>query len=83
MLALPFDPDKECARGVERPIELTAEGVWQDVSSRLQGALNETTYRTWFEDVGGAKVSDSGSPSYFRPWRRSSRATELLPGRPR
>ena len=44
---------------MNRPIELTADGVWQDVSSRLRGALNETTYRTWFEEVEGGKISDS------------------------
>jgi chromosomal replication initiator protein len=43
---------------VERPIELTAEGLWSEVSSRLRGALNETTYRTWFDHVEGVALSD-------------------------
>jgi chromosomal replication initiator protein len=43
---------------VEPSIELTAEGLWSEVSSRLRGALNETTYRTWFDHVGGLELSD-------------------------
>jgi chromosomal replication initiator protein len=34
---------------VEHPTELSADGLWDEVSGRLQGALNETTYRTWFD----------------------------------
>jgi chromosomal replication initiator protein len=41
---------------VEHPIELSAEGLWNDVSARLRGALNETTFRTWFGEVGGADL---------------------------
>ena len=37
-------------------IELTAEGLWEDVSARLRGALNEKTYRNWFSDVAGLAV---------------------------
>jgi chromosomal replication initiator protein len=43
---------------VEPPIELTAEGLWSEVSGRLRGALNETTYRTWFDHVEGLQLSD-------------------------
>jgi chromosomal replication initiator protein len=43
---------------VEPSIELTAESLWSEVSSRLRGALNETTYRTWFGDVTGAALRD-------------------------
>jgi chromosomal replication initiator protein len=43
---------------VEHPIELTAESLWDEVSSRLREALNETTYRTWFGDVGGGELGD-------------------------
>jgi len=43
---------------VEPQIELTAEGLWSEVSSRLRGALNETTYRTWFDRVKGVGLSD-------------------------
>jgi chromosomal replication initiator protein len=45
---------------VEPSIELTAEGLWSEVSSRLRGALNETTYRTWFDHVEGLELNDSG-----------------------
>jgi len=41
---------------VERQIELTAEGVWEDVAARLRDALNDTTFQTWFGEVGGATV---------------------------
>jgi chromosomal replication initiator protein len=43
---------------VEPSIELTAEGLWGEVSSRLREALNETTYRTWFDHVDGIGLSD-------------------------
>jgi chromosomal replication initiator protein len=43
---------------VEPSIELTADGLWSEVSSRLKGALNETTYRTWFEHVEGTDLTD-------------------------
>ena len=43
---------------MEPPIELTAEGLWSEVSGRLRGALNETTYRTWFDHVEGLELSD-------------------------
>jgi chromosomal replication initiator protein len=43
---------------VEHPIELTAESLWDDVSARLRGALNEKTFRNWFSEVGGISVDD-------------------------
>src|SRR5215218_5924309 len=43
---------------VEPPIELTAQGLWSEVSGRLRGALNETTYRTWFDHVEGLELND-------------------------
>ncbi len=43
---------------MERAIELTAGGLWSEVASRLRGALNETTYRTWFGEVEGAELND-------------------------
>jgi chromosomal replication initiator protein len=51
-------PQKEHAAGVEPSIELTAQSLWSEVSSRLRGALNETTYRTWFDHVEGAQLDD-------------------------
>jgi chromosomal replication initiator protein len=43
---------------VERSIELTAENLWSEVSGRLRGALNETTYQTWFAEAAGSELSD-------------------------
>jgi len=43
---------------VEPSIELTADSLWSEVSSRLRGALNETTYRTWFNHVDGLALND-------------------------
>jgi chromosomal replication initiator protein len=58
---------------VDRPIELTAETLWNEVAGRLKGALNETTYRTWFAEAEGAELSDDafvlGVPNDFtREW---------------
>ena len=59
--------------GVDRPIELTAESLWNEVAGRLKGALNETTYRTWFAEAEGTELSDDafvlGVPNDFtREW---------------
>jgi chromosomal replication initiator protein len=58
---------------LEPRVELTAESLWGEVSGRLKGALNETTYRTWFADVDGEELSDDdfvlGVPNDFaREW---------------
>jgi chromosomal replication initiator protein len=58
---------------VDRPIELTAESLWSEVAGRLKGALNETTYRTWFAEAEGTDLSDDafvlGVPNDFtREW---------------
>jgi chromosomal replication initiator protein len=58
---------------VNRPIELTAESLWSEVAGRLKGALNETTYRTWFAEAEGIELSDDtfilGVPNDFtREW---------------
>src|SRR5215471_4888206 len=58
MLASPWGRGKGVGAGVERQIELTAEGLWNDVSARLREALNDTTYSTWFGEVGGAGLDD-------------------------
>ncbi len=49
---------RSASGGVEPSIELTAEGLWSEVASRLRGALNETTYRTWFDHVQGLDLND-------------------------
>ena len=38
---------------MEQPLELTAETLWTEVARRLQGALNEHTYTTWFGEANG------------------------------
>jgi chromosomal replication initiator protein len=43
---------------VERPLELSAETLWTDVARRLQGSLNEHTYRTWFGEAKGDALDE-------------------------
>jgi chromosomal replication initiator protein len=43
---------------VVRQQELTAESLWTEVSARLEGALNDTTYGTWFGDVSSRELTD-------------------------
>jgi chromosomal replication initiator protein len=43
---------------VPRQQELTAEGLWTEVSGRLRGALNDTTFGTWFADVSSHELTD-------------------------
>ncbi|HVH50741.1 MAG TPA: chromosomal replication initiator protein DnaA [Gaiellaceae bacterium] len=42
---------------MEHQIELTAESLWSEVSGRLRGALNDTTYGTWFGEVAGLELA--------------------------
>jgi chromosomal replication initiator protein len=58
---------------VEHQIELTAESLWSEVSGRLRGALNDTTYGTWFHEASGLELSKDrfvlGVPNDFtRDW---------------
>src|SRR6266511_2913643 len=73
MLAPSSRPERSEATGVENSIELTAEALWADVSARLQGALNDATYQSWFGEALGAKLTDEafvvGVPNDFtREW---------------
>ncbi len=43
---------------MEHQVELTAEDLWEQVSGRLRGALNDATFGTWFADARGAALSD-------------------------
>jgi chromosomal replication initiator protein len=43
---------------VARQQELTAETLWTEVSGRLKGALNDTTFGTWFGDVSSRELTD-------------------------
>ena len=58
MLALLFGRARERPGGVEKPIELTADGVWNEISGRLREALNENTFSTWFAEVGAVGITD-------------------------
>jgi chromosomal replication initiator protein len=53
---VPASSEKECAGGVDGPTELTAESLWNDVAARLREALNDTTFQTWFGQVGSAVI---------------------------
>ena len=64
---------REAGDGLEHQTELTAEGLWDEVSGRLRGALNDTTYGTWFREAAGLELSDDrfvlGVPNDFtRDW---------------
>jgi chromosomal replication initiator protein len=41
---------------VERQVELTAEDLWTDVSSRLREALNDKLYSSWFSEAAGVHL---------------------------
>ncbi len=43
---------------MDSQLELTAESLWAEVAGRLQGALNTTTYKTWFAEASGAQLAD-------------------------
>ena len=43
---------------MEHQIELTAESLWDEVASRLKGALNEATFGSWFGSAEGIALSD-------------------------
>ena len=43
---------------MEHQIELTAEILWDEVSARLRGALNEATFGSWFGDAEGIALTD-------------------------
>jgi chromosomal replication initiator protein len=58
MLAAFRRDERSTSTGVERQQLLTAEDLWTEVSERLRGALNDSTYRTWFTDAEGLDLSD-------------------------
>jgi chromosomal replication initiator protein len=59
MLAARQRRGRGTAAGVESAEDLTAQNLWVEVSRRLQEALNESTYRTWFSEVEGDDLTDS------------------------
>ncbi|MDX6516325.1 MAG: chromosomal replication initiator protein, partial [Gaiellaceae bacterium] len=40
----------------ESLIELTAASLWDEVCERLRGALNDTTFQTWFAESEGLEL---------------------------
>src|SRR5438270_1324639 len=58
MLAVRLERE-ELAASVEHQIELTAADLWSEISGRLRGALNDTTYGTWFGGASGAHLDES------------------------
>src|SRR5262245_65710242 len=57
MLAVP-SPDRGDRPALARQQELTAESLWHEVSDRLKGALNDTTFGTWFGDVSARELNE-------------------------
>ena len=52
-------PSEEIGPGVvAQQQELTAESLWTEVAGRLKGALNDTTFGTWFGDVSSRELTD-------------------------
>ncbi len=43
---------------MEHPDELSAASLWNDVSARLRGTLNEKTFRNWFGEVSAVDLDD-------------------------
>jgi chromosomal replication initiator protein len=41
---------------VEQAHELSADGLWTEVSTRLREALNDSTYTTWFAQAGAGEL---------------------------
>ncbi|HEY4346076.1 MAG TPA: chromosomal replication initiator protein DnaA, partial [Gaiellaceae bacterium] len=67
---------------MDYPNELTAEGLWNDVSARLRGALNEQTFRTYFGEVAAVRLDDetfvlSVPNDFTRDWIKN-RFAELI-----
>ena len=58
---------------MEQSLELSADLLWTEVSARLQEALNDQTYGSWFRDAEGEVLNDGaltiGVPNDFtREW---------------
>jgi chromosomal replication initiator protein len=54
VLAVARDP----VRSPEQPGEQTAETLWNEVSERLRGALNDATFQAWFGETRGGELSE-------------------------
>ena len=58
MLAAHFPRKESTAGDVVRGQLPTAEDLWTAISDRLRGALNDTTYGTWFGGAEGRELND-------------------------
>jgi chromosomal replication initiator protein len=58
MLATPSPEPRRTHGVVARQQELTPDSLWAEVSDRLKGALNDTTFGTWFGDVSARELTD-------------------------
>src|SRR5919106_1208634 len=45
-------------RGVKPAQELSADGLWADISARLREALNDGTFHTWFSEAEAEDLDD-------------------------
>ena len=86
---VPVGRDRVCALRlapgvVARQQELTAETLWTEVSGRLKGALNDTTFGTWFGDVSSSELTDESGAPLLRDVvsRRFRKATRISPSSP-
>jgi chromosomal replication initiator protein len=43
---------------VDHPHELSADGLWAELSTRLRETLNDTTYTTWFAEAGAGELTE-------------------------
>jgi chromosomal replication initiator protein len=57
MLGLP-DCGRLTSPFLEPTTELTAESLWSEVSTRLKGALSDTSYNIWFAEMSALGLSD-------------------------
>ena len=59
MLALPHRPTRSLTDHSDHSASaLTPEALWSEVATRLQGALNDSTYHSWFGQAAGVEVTD-------------------------
>jgi chromosomal replication initiator protein len=60
------------APGVERPVQLSAESLWTDISARLKETLDDGPYAQWFGDASGELADDefvvSTRDDFTRQW---------------
>ncbi|HXV56826.1 MAG TPA: chromosomal replication initiator protein DnaA [Gaiellaceae bacterium] len=43
---------------MQQTSELSADALWNEISTRLRDALNDATYTTWFSDAGAGVLDD-------------------------